>query len=306
MNLTILDTVLNNFESIFISGAGNLSGMAMGLLFKLIVIDLVLAILLNLEDGNHIQTMISKTLKYGIWIAIVTHYGEGVNILIQGFKEVGLTAGGGLIDESVMKHPSEIMQASFKITNPLTDWMAQFKNLIDICANAMPIGLTFISVLLVKLSFIIIAINVFITYLEFYIVATLALIFMPFGANKYTKNYAEKAMGAVVAFGVKFMVLSFILSASIPQINKFVVTIDKVPTDETLTACVSVCACLAILSWHAPNMASGLMAGSPSMTASNVKSAVSSATNSARSAASGVVSGGKSALNAIKTAAGKL
>ena len=57
------------------------------------------------------------------------------------------------------------------------------------------------------LAFFMLAIQVFITYLEFYLVAALSLILVPFGVFKHTAFIAERAFGSVVSFGVKLMVL---------------------------------------------------------------------------------------------------
>ena len=56
-------------------------------------------------------------------------------------------------------------------------------------------------------AFFMLAIQVFITYLEFYLVAALSLVLVPFGVFKHTAFIAERAFGSVVSFGVKLMVL---------------------------------------------------------------------------------------------------
>ena len=57
----------------------------------------------------------------------------------------------------------------------------------------------------------------FITVLEFYIGAVLALILVPFGVNRHTAFMAERAFGLVIAFGTKLMVLGFIIQRRKPR-----------------------------------------------------------------------------------------
>jgi hypothetical protein len=59
-----------------------------------------------------------------------------------------------------------------------------------------------------ELSFVIIAIQVFITYLEFYILAALAIVFLPFGANIHTRFLADKVIPAIMGAGAKLMVMA--------------------------------------------------------------------------------------------------
>ena len=64
------------------------------------------------------------------------------------------------------------------------------------------------------LCYFLIGIQIFITYLEFYVIATLALILLPFGVNRRTAFLGEKAIGAVLSFGIKLMVLAFIAAVA--------------------------------------------------------------------------------------------
>jgi type IV secretion system protein TrbL len=114
------------------------------------------------------------------------------------------------------------------------------------------------------LCFFIIGIQIFITYLEFYVVATLALILIPFGVNKHTAFLGEKAIGAVLSFGIKLMVLAFIASIAVPLVKTWSLPTD--PSNEQIFCLLLGSLAITFLAWHAPGVAAGLLSGSPSLT----------------------------------------
>lgn len=290
----ILTQLLQDFRNVFTAGVGFIKGDASTLLGILILIDLILALLLNLDDGDHIKTLIRKTLKYGVFIGIVLYYRDITNIILEGFKWVGLTAGGGGISEARLSDPSSIAEFGAYITKPIFDHIASFTGM-DAMFNLGDILTSLIMGLLIIGCFFIIGIQIFITYLEFYIVGCLALILVPFGANKYTAFVGEKAIGAVLSFGVKLMVLSFIASAAIPLISQW-----TLPEDPTLQQCMYTLlgsAAIAFLAFHAPGVASGLLSGAPSLSAGT-------AASSALASGMGAVFGTKAALGAVGSSVG--
>jgi len=56
----ILTNLLKEFANIFSAGVGNIMGDAKWLLGTLMVIDLVLAIIMNLDDGDHLKHYLAR------------------------------------------------------------------------------------------------------------------------------------------------------------------------------------------------------------------------------------------------------
>jgi type IV secretion system protein TrbL len=108
------------------------------------------------------------------------------------------------------------------------------------------------------------AVNLFLAVLEYYLYAGIVGILLPFGLLPSTKFLAEKAVGAVVAAGIKLMVLSFVTSAVLPVIVASRFSSPDFGFNE-LWAMLLTIAGVTILSWKAPAMASALMAGSPNL-----------------------------------------
>lgn len=113
------------------------------------------------------------------------------------------------------------------------------------------------------LAFFFIAIQAFVTYLEFLLITSVGLILIPFGVFRPTAFLAEKTFGAIVGFGVKLMVLAVILSVT----NKLM---SSLAVPDTLTwqngfNFVLISLALAFLSWHAPSTALALLHGQPAL-----------------------------------------
>src|SRR5258708_8921416 len=110
--------------------------------------------------------------------------------------------------------------------------------------------------------FLIMAINVFLAVLEYYVFAALAGIFLPFGLLSPTKFLAEKAIGAVVSASVKLMVLGLVTAIIDPVLSSIHFAGPEITFNELWSVFLTVCA-LMFLCWKAPSLAGSLLGGSP-------------------------------------------
>lgn len=301
-----LTTILTSFKGAFYSGVDFLTPYAKGLLAALMTISLVLNHLLNLDEMDHFKALIKEALKFGFFYKVVDVYASwvmGSSGVIGWFVKLGLIGGGSGISEGVLLNPSYIVSLGFKIAQPIdnvlatTSWMTSF---------GMALGLLSAKFMII-IAVAIMAVQIFITFLEFYILGALAIILIPFGVLKHTSFLGEKALGAIVAAGVKLMVLSFILSVSIPMVEKW-----TLPGSPTLDNCIAMfisCLCLTFLCWQAPSLAAGLMSGSPVLSGGAVAgTAVAGMSAIALGGATikGAKDAGSAGLGALRTAAGAL
>ena len=306
----ILTSIFNEFMKAFSFGLSAISGDAVWLLGVLIVIDLILAIVLNLSDGDHMKTLIKKTLKYGVFIGIVMHWQKIAQIVFDSFQSVGLKAGGGGLSISLLSDPSALAEQGIFASAPIFGHLSQL-NTLNVLGNLFNVIFTGLIGLLIVFCFFIIGIQIFVTYLEFYIVGALALILIPFGVYKQTAFLGEKAIGAVISFGIKLMVLSFIASIAIPLVKTW-----ALPPNPSLkdALCLFLGSCaLTFLSWQAPSVASSLLSGSPSLGAGSAAgfalaggAATVGVGMAGSAAAKGAMSGGAAATRAAAGGAGQL
>jgi len=235
------------------------------------------------ESGNALKEFLRKVIFIGVFVWFVKEWPWITQKAIDGFIWAGGKAGNaGNIN--VMNDPSAILMEGFRVV----------ANLATALAEASPWELpayftNLIIFLLIILCYAIIAIQVFLVQVEFGIIATLGLILIPFGVLRPTSFIAEKVFGAIVSFGIKLMVLSFILSITFPMLQQL-----ALPEEPNLLAFVNVfvaAAMLAFLCWHAPSIAASMLSGSPSLTAQTAGSGISRAFSSVRQIAAAKAGG---------------
>jgi type IV secretion system protein TrbL len=261
----VLTTLLNKFLTVFNAGFGPVGIDAWSLLGILAIIELTLAAMFwALKGEDALVGLIRKILLICMFIFFVKQWPSLIDVVAKGFEVTGNKAGGG--SGTSLSDPSAIVVMGWTTIQPIETYIDSITTgWIDTLTNLPKIILYMLAELLILFSFVIMAIQAFITYLEFYLVAVLALILIPFGVHKHTAFISEKAFGMVIAHGVKLMVLAFILSATIPVLATY-----DIPTDPKIIDAFSMAfASLAVLwlAWHAPAVASGMMAGGPSLTA---------------------------------------
>jgi len=259
----ILTNLLNAFVAVFSAGSGHLLPAASRLFFLIAGIELTLAgIWWALKGENILVGLLQKILLIGMFAFFVLNWTVFWNAMLNGFIWAGFVAGGSppAAGIALIKNPSAIISQSMIVMVPITNYIDHL-NWYDI-GQLFMFGWAYIFTIL---AFFVLAIQVFVTYLEFHLIAALSLVLVPFGAFRHTAFVAERALGAVVSFGIKLMVLSFIVSAAGPVLAAIVV-----PNPPTIVAAYSVMlAALAItfLAWQAPAIAAGMISGGPSLTA---------------------------------------
>ena len=285
----ILTTVLNAFIEAFTGGYSKILPDAMHLLGILATLEVAVAALWwCLCEENTMVELLKKIMKIGFFIFVVVNYQSLIESVVSGFVYIGFKAGGaGQSSMPLLKDPSAIIKLGFDWAKSLDDAITFYNPL-----NMPKILLAGLAELLMILAFFALAIAVFITYLEFYLVAVLGLILIPFGAFKHTAFLAEKVFGAIISFGVRLMVMSFVLSTATPILTRI-----RIPPDPTyfqMLTLVLITATIACLSWHASSVAGGLLSGSPSLSAGTVAS-------TGLAVGAGVVSAGMAAKSAVIT-----
>jgi type IV secretion system protein TrbL len=262
----ILTFILNAFLGVFAGGFQGVEPDARRMLFLVSGIELTVAALWwALWGENFMAGLIQKIFLIGIFAMFVLSWPGLIGAAVNGFIHTGIAAGtaGGGGPFPALTNPSAIIDLAFDVTDPIRQRL-----------DAIPwfslgqIALYGLAMIGILIAFFFLAIQVVLTYLEFYIVAVLALILVPFGVNRHTAFLAEKAFGAIISFGVKLMVLAFIMSAATPVMTAITLPVD--PTLKQAYCTLLAALLLAILAWKAPDVAAGLMSGGPTLHSSNV------------------------------------
>ena len=263
-DIGVLTTLLNAFAAVFSGGFSRLFPDAMHLLALLAALEItVAAVWWALAEEDALITILKKIIQIGFFIFVVSNYQILIDVVLDGFVSTGLKAGGREGSESLIKNPSAIVEYGFTVVKPV---IVHITNLspADTFTYLPRLVMLAISALLVLLAFFALGIQVFITYLEFFLVSVLGLILVPFGVFKHTTFIAEKVFGAIISFGIRLMVLAFILAVAEPTLADLNLSPDP-ETQEVLTILLTGLTIMG-LAWHAPAVAGGLISGAPSLT----------------------------------------
>jgi type IV secretion system protein TrbL len=268
----------------------------MWLLRTLVALELVIvALWWALTQEEALVAFLPKVLWISAFIYVVTQWSTLTKAVVDSFILTGLRAGGGGLTPRDFTDPSTIAAYGLQVTAVIFARIASFSGLGAI-KNLPEIFLAGLSALGIVLAFFVMAIQVFITLLEFYLVSALALVLVPFGVYRHTAFLAERAFGMILAFGIKLMVLACITSAMLPVLVTLNLPAD--PSFKDILSLLLASLALAMLTWHAPSIAAGMMAGAPSLTASTAAHTALAAGATVGLAAVGVAAGVRGTVTA--------
>jgi type IV secretion system protein TrbL len=258
MQFNTLTLTLQNFITALSGAYSRIQGSASTLLGILVGIEVVLLGLWTaLGGGDNVVGVFKKILHIGAWVWIVQSYPTLAKDLVESLVKAGLLAGGGSGDVSLLMDPSRLAGYGLDATEPLTRKLADL-GMTDL-SDLIVFGFGYLAILA---CFLIMAINVFLAVLEYYVFAALAGIFLPFGLLSPTKFLAEKAIGAVVSASVKLMVLGLVTAIIDPVLSSIHFAGPEITFNELWSVFLTVCA-LMFLCWKAPSLAGSLLGGSP-------------------------------------------
>ena len=297
MDTAILTEMLSRFISVATMGYTALLPDALYLMNFFIIVEIViLGVFWALGKGGISITVIQKLTMIGFFIWIINNAQRISNAIMKSLGQLGLIAGGRSIDVSNLMDPSAIIDFGFKATRPIFDniggpWSV-FTSPVDIMIFSL-------CGCMILFSYFAIGWNIFITIIEFYLFTVCCVILIPFKLFNHTSFLADAAIKGTFKFGVKFMVLGFVISISYSSLKSFAVTDD--PTFQQLFSMLLGTGAIAYLCWHAPSIASNIVMGQTSNTSfANIYGAASGAAGSSIAMATKFRSQG---VNAFKQAA---
>ena len=284
MQFNTLTLTLQNFITALSGAYSRIQGSASTLLGILIGIEVVLLGLWTaLGGGENVVGIFKRILHIGAWVWIVQSYPTLSKALVESLVKAGLLAGGGTGDVSLLMDPSRLAGYGLDATAPLTQKLADL-GMTDL-SDLIVFGFGYLAIMA---CFLIMAINVFLAVLEYYMFAALAGIFLPFGLLEPTKFLAEKAIGAVVSASVKLMVLGLVTAIIDPVLSSIHFAGPQITFNELWSVFLTVCA-LMFLCWKAPSLAGSLLGGSPHLGVDHALQAVT--TPIAAGVAAGTIAG---------------
>lgn len=304
VQFAFLNQLLDTFRTASVTGMVNLKPAALGLVTVLGILDVTA--MWGLYFGEmRVREIMGKVIKIGFFVILILNWGpittavedtfvkvgqiasahqtatKPSSIMVEGTKKMYRLWNNAIYDipmsdtakssdnipyydsnGNLNKDATKMIEADKKANAPTNPFSGLGESIAAIPGRIIKIILA----LAIFIAFAFIALNVLLCFIEFYLTTALSIILLPFGVNSHTSFISQKALGAVVNFGVKLMVMIFLLGLMSTMISKM----DAITNDDygklfeaVLQACM-----YAFLIWKLPSLISGMLSGTPSMGAS--------------------------------------
>lgn len=285
--------------------ANNLFLILAGLEFAWLGTTLVL-------QGEDLQSWVAQVLKKMMTILffymILSQYQTWVPAIIDSFVQVGQESSG--INKAL--NPSDILFTGLRIAGAMlsaatpsaTKTGATLAAAVIIpgagealtAAVLLPTLIVFLGSCAVFAAYLIITITFIMATIESYITLGAGVIFLGFGASRWTVPYVERYISLAVSTGARLMVLYMIIGLGqtlgaqwISDASNLTLSIKSC---QTIMGIVAGALTYMAVAWSVPKLVSGMLGGSVSMGSSDLIAPVTAAAVGAATAAAAVATGG--------------
>ena len=269
-NTGVIDHFLEVFTRYIDSGFGLLSGEVAFIATTLIVIDVTLAALFWSwgADDDIIARLVKKTLFVGVFAYIIGNWNNLARIVFESFAGLGLMASGtGFSVEDLMR-PGRVAQTGLDAGRPPLDSISDLMGWIAFFENFIQIACLLFAWALVILAFFILAIQLFVTLIEFKLTTLAGFVLIPFGLFGKSAFMAERVLGNVISSGIKVLVLAVIIGIGSTLFSEFTSGFGgQNPSIDEAMAIVLAALSLLGLGIFGPGIATGLVSGGPQLSA---------------------------------------
>ncbi|MCI2810727.1 MULTISPECIES: P-type conjugative transfer protein TrbL [Alcaligenaceae] len=277
-DVAVIDRFLATFAQYIDSGFGLLQGDVAFLTATLIVIDMTLAGLfwaMNHASGQGddvIAKLLRKVLYVGAFAYIIGNFNVLAGILFRSFAGLGLIASGSSLTMGNFLQPGRLAKTGIDAAAPILEQIGDMAGFPEVFTNIDPIVVMFLAWMVVVLSFFVLAIQLFVTLIEFKLTTLAGFVLVPFALWNKTSFLAEKVLGNVVSSGVKVLVLAVIVGIGSGLFSEFQVHPEEPSVDYALVIMLASLSLLA-LGIFGPGIATGLVSGGPQLGAGSMAGA---------------------------------
>jgi len=293
----VLDDFLNKFRAQVDAGFGLIQGDVSATLGTLVVISIVVTAILWAIDENQnvLASLVRKILLVGFFAFLVAQWHTLSTTVVNGFAALGLKAGGGAMSVTTFtSSPSQIVMAGIKVIAGLMQYVQKIApGPVEFFAHIDVIIMALVAAIGILIAFVILAVEIVVTIIEFHIVTLVAFVTVPFGVLSQTAFMSERAIGYVVSVGIKLMALAIVVSLGTTVFDNYTVSSDPGVGEDVGLLLGAVL--MVMLALKIPAIAAALISGGPQL---NAGSAVAGAAGVAAGVA-GVVLAGRAAGGAI-------
>lgn len=265
-DLSVIDRFLDVFSHYIDSGFGLLGGEVAFLTATLVVIDMTLAGLFWAMGGEDvIGRLIKKTLYVGAFAFIIGNFNHLAGILFRSFAGLGLVASGLTLTQAQLLQPGRLAQVGVDAAAPIMAQIGDLTGFPEVFANLDVIAVLFLAWLVVIVAFFILAVQLFVTLIEFKLTTLAGFVLVPFALWNKTSFLAERVLGNVVSSGIKVLVLAVIVGIGTGLFNEFTTPPGTEPSINHALTIMLASLALFGLGIFGPGIATGLVSGAPQL-----------------------------------------
>ncbi|WP_373006333.1 P-type conjugative transfer protein TrbL [Hyphomonas sp.] len=305
----VIDHFLEVFTRYIDSGFGLLGGEVAFIATTLIVIDVTLAALFWSwgADDDIIARLVKKTLFVGVFAYLIGNWNNLARIVFESFAGLGLKASGTGFTTADLLRPGKVAQTGLDAGRPLLESISSLMGYWSFFENFIQIACMFFAWALVLLAFFVLAVQLFVTLIEFKLSTLAGFVLIPFGLFGKSAFMAERVLGNVISSGIKVLVLAVIIGIGSTLFSEFTAGFGgATPTIDDAMAVVLAALSLLGLGIFGPGIANGLVSGGPQLGAGaaiGTGLAAGGAVVAAGAAVGAVASGGASLAGGAAAAA---
>lgn len=288
MDLTDFDlNIINKFTKFFTdyidSGFGLIQSDVAYLTTILVVIDITLVGVFRalLHDVYLPVAYARKVLYIGFFAFLINNYKNLVNIVYMSFATLGLKATNASMNPESLLEPGFIAIAGFKAGWPILSELGKIFSSLSAFYSLPSILILSATYLIILAAFFWLAVELFITIIEFKLTALIGFILVPFALFKQTIFLADRVLTNVMNAGVKLMVLGIIVGISSTIFDQLILKENEVTLERSLSLALGAL-CILALARTVPALARGMIMGTPQLGAHDAYNAAKSATGNIR------------------------
>ncbi|WP_027484263.1 P-type conjugative transfer protein TrbL [Rhodanobacter sp. OR87] len=304
-DISVIDQFLAVFSQYIDSGFGLLHGEVAYLSATLIVIDMTLAGLFWAMGGEEVLAkLIRKTLYIGAFAYIIGNFNTLAGIVFRSFAGLGLLAAGSTVRIGDFLQPGRLAQIGVRAGQPILQQLGTMSHgFTAVFSNLDMIVVLLLAWIVVVISFFILAVQLFVTLIEFKLTTLAGFVLVPFALWNKTAFLAEKVLGNVVSAGVKVLVLAVIVGIGSTIFGQFQTPTGADPSLNHVLAIMLASLTMLGLGIFGPGIATGLVSGAPQLGAGAAAGTALGAAGLAVAGGAAVATGGAAVAAGTRLAA---
>jgi type IV secretion system protein TrbL len=213
-----------------------------------------------------IARLVKKTLFVGVFAYIIGNWNNLARIVFESFAGLGLKASGTGFTVTDLLRPGKVAQTGLDAGRPLLDSISDLMGYWSFFENFIQIACMLFAWALVLLAFFILAIQLFVTLIEFKLTTLAGFVLIPFGLFGKSAFMAERVLGNVISSGIKVLVLAVIIGIGSTLFSEFTAGFGgATPSIDDAMAIVLAALSLLGLGIFGPGIANGLVSGGPQL-----------------------------------------